>query len=329
MKHILFTFDYELFLGSYSGSIEKCVLEPTNSVRAVLERHGCFHPVIFLDLLWMKRQLEYENGIAILEPVKQQLSDWKSQGAYIFPHLHPHWLQAKHLGDGRWDLSDSNNYRMNSLSDDQRAKSWEDAMDVYVNYLGIESSCEGYRAGGWSIQPFEVFQPYFLKYGIINDFSVLPGNKSLTNAQMYDFTPVKSQKPYRFSNDPTKQDEHGAFVEFPISTLNYESGLGRKLLHKWLWKTGDRGVGDGTSSKATRTEPDVRAGEMMSIELMDAFNLKQYLQKTKDENFIQFISHPKMLSRHNIKTLGRYLRIVTKSYDVNFDFKRYLSDVGP
>lgn len=39
-KQILFTFDYELFLGSKSGSVKNCMLEPTKNVVAILNKNN-------------------------------------------------------------------------------------------------------------------------------------------------------------------------------------------------------------------------------------------------------------------------------------------------
>ena len=47
-KNILLTFDYELFLGSRSGTVDNCLIIPTSKILEVLKRHGA-KAVFFID----------------------------------------------------------------------------------------------------------------------------------------------------------------------------------------------------------------------------------------------------------------------------------------
>lgn len=325
LKHLIFTFDYELFLGSNSGTAEECVLDPTQRVMDILLQYGCNKPLFFVDTLWIYRELQDPALGNRIEKVKKQLKSLAEQGAYIYPHIHPHWLDAKLNPDHTWDLSNISKYRFCNLSDQEKELAWKESMAVLSDFLGLASSDLGYRAGGWSIQPFTDFEPFFRKYNVKYEFSVLPGNAQKTKAQQYDFRNVSFATPYNFSKDIAIPESGGMYTEFPISTLATIRGLKSKLLHKLLWKTGDKYLGNGRSVLAKVLDTETRMGEMASIELLDMASYPYYKNYLMGNNYIQFISHPKMLSKHNLAQLERFLEMATSRFSMNYDFKRLIS----
>ena len=52
-KNIIFTFDYEPFLGSKSGTLNNCIIEPTERLKLILNTYNA-KAVFFIDTLYLK-----------------------------------------------------------------------------------------------------------------------------------------------------------------------------------------------------------------------------------------------------------------------------------
>ena len=51
---IFLTYDYELFFGEPTGSVEKCIIEPTNLLREIAKRTG-IKMIFFIDVGYLKK----------------------------------------------------------------------------------------------------------------------------------------------------------------------------------------------------------------------------------------------------------------------------------
>ena len=114
-KQVLITFDYELFLGNRSGSVDDCLIKPTNQILDVIEKHG-ERAIFFVDtthLLTLEKYAEkYDACSNDLETVSAHIASISKRGHEIFPHLHPHWLDAEYLPQtNEWKLTDTDKYR--------------------------------------------------------------------------------------------------------------------------------------------------------------------------------------------------------------------------
>lgn len=56
-KHLLITFDFELFLGSKSGSVENCLIIPTIEIMRLSKKYN-FKTIFFVDTLYLHRLKE-------------------------------------------------------------------------------------------------------------------------------------------------------------------------------------------------------------------------------------------------------------------------------
>lgn len=330
-KKILITFDYELFLGTKSGYSSECMINPSDQIISVLEKYG-IKGVFFVDTLYLYKLslLDNQKAKEDLQKIKSQLVSFINKGHYVFPHLHPHWLDAKYIeSEHQWDLSNITKYRFSSLSEEEKELVFSKSMYILNNILEDSEKqveVDSYRAGGWSIQPFLDFKPYFEKYNIKNDFSVLRNSYSKTEAQQYDFLVTPKNEIYPFDNDVTQENSSGNFTEFSISSIEIpeKNRLINKFVLKYLWKKGDRGgFGKGKSISPKILEPSIQSGEMVSIELLTVAKLKTYLRYIEKNNYMHFISHPKMLSAHNIKTFDKFLTIISKKYQIESDYRSF------
>ena len=67
---MLFTFDYELFLGSKSGSVKNCLINPTNKLLSVLEKYN-HKSIFFIDFTYLTKLYLIKNKY------DSALKDWK------------------------------------------------------------------------------------------------------------------------------------------------------------------------------------------------------------------------------------------------------------
>ena len=334
-KQILFTFDYELFLGSKSGSVKNCMLEPTEKVVKILNKNNV-KGIFFVDCSYLNRlESAAEDNIKAkndYQSIKSQLESLIEQGHYIYPHIHPHWIDALYIPElNEWDLSNDAKYRINSLTIEERVEHFDSSMKALnkiLNNVSLNYKIDAYRAGGWCIQPFQVFAPLFNQHKIVVDFSVLGGGIKDGNTLNYDFKSIDyNSSPYRFETNVNQKSEFGKYREYPISSiLINKKAISNKIINKILWKipygrnTGD-GIGAVFKSFSRNPSDYDLTKEMVSIELLTINKLKTYNRFLKDNEYMQFISHPKMISKHNLDTLSKFLKKATANYSIESDWR--------
>ena len=337
-RSILFTFDYELFLGSRSGSVSKCLIEPTGLLLDLFEKYKIKGSIFFVDTTYLLRLKSEPNTAAKADYVKivDQLKLICEKGHFIFPHIHPHWADAKYVeGANYWSLTDFSKYRFHHVFPELREELFSQSVNLLkeiVDTCSVKFPVNAYRAGGWSLQPFEDFKPSFEKHHISHEFSVVPGFKNLSDAQYFDFSECPDKVIYKFDSDPTKEAENGVYTEYTISTIEISKKLywRNKVWLKYLWKTGQRSMGDGVSlvikdkelSKGRKEMLGSANREMISIELLNLMKLREYKIFLEKNSYMHFISHPKMISLHNLKTFERFLKYAISKYILMTDFNQ-------
>ncbi len=342
-RHVLLTFDYELFLGKRSGTVENCILFPTNHLLSLFKKHNFSGAIFFIDTTYIKKLSENNDPscIADFTKIKNQLIQVLKDGHYVFPHLHPHWRDAIYIKEmNQWRLDSTEHYRLHSISEAERDELFTFSIK-FIKELMAEASVKHeidcYRAGGWCLQPFSTLKPHFEKHGLKYDFSALRDFKMEGKNIKYDFLHIPKKNIYSFSNEVESEDVHGAFKEIVISnlTINNTNRFLNKFLHKFLWYTKQRGYGDGYS--AVDGEASVIRGiqnmdkktlnksEMVSVELLTYFTNAEYKKYIDENDFMHFISHPKMIGKHNIDTLDRFLKYANSKFDLNTDYKKMVN----
>ncbi len=337
-RNLLLSFDYELFLGTKSGTVEKCLLEPTYILIDLFEKYNIKNAVFFVDTTYLIR-LKNEAASACKTDfllIMEQLQLLIKKGHYVFPHIHPHWQDAIYQPvQNQWSLKDYTKYRFHKVSDEEKKFLFDESikiLEAIIYPVNKDYKINSYRAGGWSIQPFTDFKPFFEQYGIVNEFSVVPGFRNLSDAQYFDFTAAPSKRIYRFENDPLIESVNGNFKEYTISTFEVSSSayLLNKIWGKYLWKTGQRSIGNGSgvvmparSDQGRKETLGSDNSEMISIELLTKVKLHAYKIFLRNNSYMHFISHPKMLSSHNIKTFASFLRFACGKYNLITDFSSF------
>ena len=330
-KNILFTFDYELFLGEKSGSADVCLIYPTKKIMEVL-KPAKLKGIFFIDTTYLLRLSKECSPDAKNDfyNIAEQIKTLIKEGHYIFPHLHPHWVDAVYnSGTNEWSLKDITKYRFHTVSDSERKELFEQSVNILksiVTEADPSYELNGYRAGGWSIQPFSDFKPYFEKYGIKYDFSVLLGSKFNSDAQQYDFTNAPRRPIYRFSDDIVKENMNGDLFEFTISGIQLSAF--RRFLNRLFLKLNTFSttrIGNGISVKNLSGDFNKLSHyEMLSIELLTFIKYPLYLNFVDKNEFVQFISHPKMTTLHGFSQFQKFINEFLSTYAVETDFKKMI-----
>ena len=334
-KLLLLTFDYELFLGDKSGSVEACLIKPTDHLIKILHRYNT-KAIFFVDTTYLIRLKEvankYECAEKDFESIKNQIVNLIVTGHSVFPHIHPHWFDAKYDEQtNEWSLKDFTKYRFSSINNEQRTFLFEESINILndiIRPVKPDYKIDSYRAGGWSIQPFNNFKPYFEKYGIVNDFSVIPGKYNVSTAHVFDFRNAPVKNIYRFNEDITTEFENGSFKEFTISSITLSKLMVwfnfkiRGLLKRLKIKP----YGNGTTvNSSVIEEEDIQSvnGKRLvaSFEGLTFITLSKYITAIKKSNYFQFISHPKLLTRHELWLLNILLSKL-KKMDIETDLKK-------
>lgn len=338
-KNILLTFDFELFLGSSSGSVDNCLIKPTLELMKVVEKYQ-LSPVFFVDTLYLHRLKEITTtnipAAKDYEKIKQLLQRIISYGGYIFHHIHPHWLDAIYLPDiNQWDVSNKQRFALSNLNY-QEIEEVFSISNAVVSEIYSETKMPeflGFRAGGLYAQPFKCYMKQMEKYNIRYDFSVLKNAKSTGMSGLYefDYSVFPDEDIYTFSEDLLIKQEQGKFIEVSMDQLRLR-GIYKILngtyyrinINKESWKR----LGDGTPStnqvKTAVKSSKLSSTETFSIELLNNYKARLYERYFKHKQFMHLISHPKLFSQHNIEAFDYFISRMKLRFNIETDYFRIL-----
>jgi hypothetical protein len=324
-KNAIITFDYEVFLGLQTGTIENCVIEPTRLILEILQQNNA-KAIFFVDTTWLL--FLQENFSGDFQIISQQLRDIIKSGSSIELHLHPQWKDAYRIGDNIAFRS-FNHYSLHSLSQAEILELFRKSIELLKNITNQKVSC--FRAGGWCIEPFSQVKIAFQTCGIKFDFSVVPG-AYLKEGQVYDydFSKVPRFPFYYFQNEAIKPEANGSFVEVPISTYN-NNPIYRFVNIIILKFNNDKIFGDGKGIQEKsffffrslfRRLQFSTVG--LSIDRISNLFFK-YLIKThfRKSQLLVIVSHPKALSNIALRNLS----YITKHFNTisSLDLDKFLA----
>lgn len=320
-KKILLTFDYELFLGKDSGSVDKCLIEPTDMILELLIKYDLYS-IFFVDVTYLIRlkDISQNNASAIndYQRILFQLKRLIANKGYIFFHIHPHWLDAIYdEKTNKWDLSNKSKFSIQNIDDIELEYLFKNSelifKEIYENSL---PNFFGYRAGGLYIQPFSRLKPFFKEYNIKYEFSVLRGAFSEENGFGYNFTECPKENIYKFENDILDKSNEGSFYEFILNQIELKgiqkiiNGIVYRINHKLNKniRIGD-GKGSGNVIKSSeKKENYFYSKESFSIEMLNRYKANLYFKELKKTSYLQIISHPKLCSIDSIESFEKFLK---------------------
>lgn len=308
------TFDYELFFGNPTGSVEKCLLYPTNRLLEISKKYQV-PMTFFVDIGYIialeKQKNDFPELAVDYSKIRTQLTEIKQVGCSIALHIHPHWERSYYTKNG-WQIHTKNAYKLSDFSEEERT-------DIIFRYSAKLSEIAGekmtvFRAGGWCIQPFELLEQQFQSLGIQLDSSVFPGGKMDTGEYAFNFTNAPKKSKYRFQSDVCQEVESGFFTEVPISSHLY-SPLFYWRLYAWgrIQPKMHKMIGDGIFMSQPGRKKQVLTHFTWNHASSDGFYASKLKKITRqkirqnDENLV-VIGHPKSCTEYSLLKLEQYVQ---------------------
>jgi len=330
---LLLTFDYELFLGAKSGTVQECLITPTEIIQRILRQNNA-KAIFFVDAtyLWRLQELSSESNVAAndYDKIRSQIASLVKDGHYIYLHIHPHWIDAVYQSEiNQWNLEDTSRYAFSSLSSAHKDLVFTRSTEALRTILPDDYSVEGFRAGGLFIQPFHDFLPFFKKNEILYDFSTLPGFYYPGKTHSFNFGRIKEQISIPFFEIADLENIKGQFVEYPLSVNKV--GLLQRILNSICYRifmTSEDKSPFGKGSSAGQqifcdTDTRFLRSETVSVEMMNAVKAFYYNRLIQKNGYLHFLSHPKLTNEYNLKVFEKWFSELTACFSVNTDFKEF------
>ena len=311
---IYLTFDYELFFGEKTGTVEKCILEPTDSLLEIAKKHS-IQMTFFVDVGYLiqleKWGMKYPLLLNDLDNIKNQIRSIVSLNSKVQLHIHPHWEKAIHNGD-KWLIDTKNCYKIFDFSDDEITR----IVKEYKSYLDdlIGYSTTTFRAGGWCIQPFDRLKSVFKEVGLKKDTSVFVGGQFESKDYYFDFRNAPQKSSYYFEDDICVEQKNGSFLEVPISSHRYSPLFYWRLyILGRLFPTNHKMLGDGIFLSQPGRKKSVLTSFTWNHACSDGYyasKLELILKKLarRDVQEMVVIGHPKSNTHFSVKQLEKFVR---------------------
>lgn len=319
----LLSLDYELFFGKNPGSVQNCMITPTQKLIEVLDKFNA-KVSLFVDIGFLVKLKEYAPEYPELltqyKQIQEQLLTLSGQGHDIQLHIHPHWFDSRYDQNG-WNI-DTTRYRLHDFSKEeigQLVKSYKEELQ-YCTHQDIFA----YRAGGWCIQPFDKIQNALKENDIWLDSTAFSGGHSDDPTRYFDFKNIPAKSHWSFSDDPLQEDAKGFFTELPISSFKTSPFFFWKLAFKKKFSNKQfKPFGDGQAMVAhgnyyierltKTTYGPVMIDGAKAGQLQSAFN--HHLKSTDANSVFNVMGHPKSLSPFSLEKLNVFLE---KNRNLNF-----------
>lgn len=309
---IVFALDYELFFGKNTGTVENCLITPTDELIKTTNKYGIKY-TFFVDSGYLIN-LKNNSSKKLQQDYKliaNHLTSLAKSGHDIQLHIHPHWEESVYTNNG-WSI-DYSKFKLHSFSEEAIINIVKDYKNILEDITGKQ--IVAYRAGGWCIQPFNKIKDALANENICVDSTIYKNGISQDSIVGYNFQNSPDKDFWHFSDDPMIEDVNGGFLEIPISSV--------KVSPLFFWKMGVlkkinmgdyQAFGDGEPiSQDNRyylgkllnyTNSVVSIDGMKAGLLQKAFNKIIYKDKRK---LFNVIGHPKALTKYSLQKLSSFL----------------------
>ncbi|PKF61429.1 hypothetical protein CW745_08815 [Psychromonas sp. psych-6C06] len=319
----LLSLDYELFFGKKPGSVQHCMITPTQKLISVLDKFNA-KVSLFVDVGFLVKLREYgQQYPELIEQYKQiqtQLLTLSEQGHDIQLHIHPHWYDSTYDHEG-WKIT-TERYRLHDFSErevNDIVKSYKEELQHFTVH-----DIFAYRAGGWCIQPFDRLQSALENHNIWLDSTVFSGGHSDDPTRYFNFHALPPKAHWSFSNDPLLEDENGFFTELPISSFKTSPLFFWKLAFRKKFSGQQfKPFGDGQAMVAhgnyyierltKTTHGPVMIDGAKAGQLQQAFITHK--KSTPPKAVFNVMGHPKSLCEFSLIKLEQFLE---KNNNLNF-----------
>lgn len=310
--NIYITLDYEIYFGENTGTVDKCIIQPTVELIRIAEKYNVRFS-FFVDSGFLLKLKEYKEKFPVLEQdyrnVIEQVRYLSETGHDVQLHIHPHWEDSYYNGE-RW-IIDTSRYKLADFSETE-------IRDIVHRYKKILTEVTGkkifaYRAGGWCMQPFSKLITAFKECEIRIDSSVFRNGFYVSEQYDYDFRGAPDKDIYYFNENPVKEEIKGYFTELPIAAIRNSPLFFWRLFLLGRWNPYlHKPLGDGRAMAAPGQRKKLLTRYTNNTVSVDGFNA-HLLQKAlngwikKQRNHMVVIGHPKALSRYSILMLEKFV----------------------
>jgi hypothetical protein len=244
MIEIIFTLDYEIY-GNGTGTLTDLVFEPAEQLLRIF-RNWDAKFVAFVEVAELER-IDAVAADPAIDLVKRQIQQMYREGFEIGLHLHPQWSNARYH-QKQWSL-DYSEYNLCTLPRTRISEIVDSSLDYLRHSVDQPDFTPlSFRAGNWLFQPTQTAASVLSEKGIRIDSSVFKGG--LQRNHRLDYRPaLKNGYYWPFSDDATKPDAGGPWIELPIyaemvpswrmvttKRLGFSNSVGmagRSTGHKW------------------------------------------------------------------------------------------------
>lgn len=313
---LLLSLDYEIFFGNRTGSIEQCLLKPTQLLINLLDKYN-IKVSLFVDAGFLLKLKQYGKEYPILleqyKCIKEQLTSLSQQGHDIQLHIHPHWQDSVYNSNS-WIIN-SERYRLHDFSAQEQ-------QEIVSSYKQELQSCTvkdifAFRAGGWCLQPFEQIKQALQDNHIWLDSTLFLNGFSDDPARWLNFKNMPKEMTWNFENDPLFINKEGYFTEVPISSIKTSPLFFWKLaFHKFFSNKVHSAFGDGQAmisnnnyylQRLTKTTyGPVMIDGSKAGQLEKAF--KTHLSSPRKGHIFNVMGHPKSLTPYSLQQLEAFLK---------------------
>ncbi len=314
-NNILITLDYELFFGSKVGTLQNCILNPTNRLVKILDTYNA-KATFFVDSGYLVKLEEFKSKFSLLEheyqSITTQIRELDKNGHSIQLHIHPHWEDSTF--DGKNWVMNTKRYRLHEFCESEIDSIVFRYKKVLTDIVG--DKIFAHRAGGWCMQPFDKLKNAFKKHNVWLDSTVFENGMNQSQTHYFDFRNSPKKPKWHFENDPLIEEKNGFFREFPISAYKLSPLFFWKMIFfKKLGGDEHKSFGDGTAAGGS-TKDKLRmltrfTNSVVSIDgYKSSFLQKAYnsFQKNKDNHNFIIIGHPKAMSEYSLKKLEKFIK---------------------
>jgi hypothetical protein len=312
---IAITWDYELFFGERSGSVEKCMLEPTNRLLEIAAKNKAKF-TFFVDAGMLALGEKEAAFHSELSRIKQQISTWDDTGHETGLHIHPHWEDAIWKEGWQFDLR---RYKLADFSQHEIETIFDSYHGVLQN-LTKHKICS-YRAGGWCIQPFSKLKSSFLKHQLKIESSIFQGGKNTTSPYNYDFTKAPIKEKWHFENHECEESANGKFLEIPIASQTYSPLFFWKLfILGRLFPKKHKSIGNGSPAKGGGSRKDFLTKYNHLCVSADGYfvtQIEKAIREAEQKGWesLVIIGHPKACTVFSLNYLDKLISKLSKKHE--------------
>ena len=314
---VLLTFDFEMFLGR-SGTVCNCLTKPVNALLEVFKELN-IRATFFVDATFV--HFLKQNGLTKeYGEVSMCIQKLLRAGNRIELHIHPQWYDAKYEEKtNEFTFPQFRYYTLRACPNEIRTSMFEDSLqDLLEICCTVDDNykIKGYRAGGWCIDDFKDIEPYFKKYNIKFDSSVLPHCSKGGTIQSFDYKDIPVGIDYYYFQEDVRHVMDKGYLEVPVSVykatplVKISRILGRKLNPDSTIPFGDGHSIDKFGTEAVRHNLKFIVRKLFSKQYefcsIDGYcNANNLANLVSTRPITTIVGHPKSLTKKSIKAIRR------------------------